>query len=212
MEEVEEAEPPSEHAGIIHDLDRLLCVYYGDKVANWLMDLVQGDDVLLVGCEDGYVISTLALAGHSVTALDFDPTHIRKVSKVLRGWQQIKIVQLEGRSFPFEPESFDTILVSLFAHHASNPARVFSEGARVLRPGGRLILADLYKHEETWMLDELHDVWLGFTEEEIQGWLEEAGLVDIKVHNTGEACSGPAFEEHDATVGILIMIASRAVD
>jgi ArsR family transcriptional regulator len=209
-EAIEEDEGPvSEHAGIISDLDRLLCIYYSDQVANDLMNLIEGQDVLLVGCEDGYVLSSLALAGHSVVALDFDIGHLRKCQKVLRGWQQIRFIRLEGRSFPFDDESFDTVLVSLFAHHATNPARVFEETARVLRPDGKMVLADLVKHEETWMMDNLHDVWLGFTSDEISTWMEDAGLEDIVTHTTGAKCSGPDFEEHGASVDILIMSAKR---
>jgi len=174
------------------------------------MGLVEGQDVLLVGCEDGYALSSLALAGHTVTALDFDPGHLRRCKKVLGSWQQITFVKLEGRSFPFDDASFDTVLISLFAHHATNPDRVFSECARVLRPGGKLVMADLVKHEETWMMDTLHDVWLGFTSDEVSGWMEAASLEDIVTHDIGATCSGPDFEEHGATVEILVMTAKRA--
>lgn len=207
--ETEDEGPVSEHAGIIHDLDRLLCIYYGERVANELMGLVEGEDVLLVGCEDGYALSSLALAGHRVTALDFDQGNLRRCKKVLRGWHEITYVQLEGRSFPFEDGSYDTVLLSLFAHHATNPSRVFEECARVLRPGGKLIMADLVKHEETWMMDTLHDVWLGFTSDEVTTWMEEASLNDIVVHEIGAKCSGPDFEEHGASVEILVMTATR---
>jgi len=205
--EEEEDTPTSEHAGLIHDLDRLMCVYYNEQVANDLMGLVEGMDVLLVGCEDGYALSSLALAGHNVTALDFDPGHLRKCKKVLRGWHQINFVQLEGRSFPFEDGSFDTVLLSLFVHHTTNPARVFTECARVLRPGGKVVMADLVKHEETWMMDTLHDVWLGFTYEEVTGWMDDSGLKAIEVHDAGAKCTGPDFEEHGASVEILIITA-----
>ncbi len=212
MEDEEEEAPTSEHAGLIHDLDRLLCIYYDDQVANDLMDLVEGMDVLLVGCEDGYVLSSLALAGHNVTALDFDPSHLRRCKKVLRGWHQIAYVQLEGRSFPFDDNSFDTVLLSLFVHHTTNPARVFTECGRVLRPGGKIVMADLVKHEETWMMDTLHDVWLGFTSEEVNVWMEDAALQAITLHDIGAKCTGPDFEEHGASVDILVMTALKGSD
>ncbi|MCK4969408.1 MAG: class I SAM-dependent methyltransferase [Thermoplasmata archaeon] len=187
----------------------MMCIYYNEQVANDLMDLVDGADVLLVGCEDGYALSSLALAGHNVTALDFNEGHIRRCKKVLRGWHQIAFVQLEGRAFPFDDGSFDTVLLSLFVHHATNPARVFTECARVLRPGGKIVMADLVKHEETWMMDALHDVWLGFTLEEVNRWMEEAALQAITVHDIGAVCTGPDFEEHGATVDILVMTALK---
>jgi len=203
------AEPPSEHAGIISDLDRLICVYYGHEVANDVVALVEGEDVLLLGCEDGYVLSTLALAGFRVTALDFDMGNLRKCQKILRGWEQIHFVPLEGRSFPFDDATFDTVLVSLFAHHANNPGRVFAETMRVLRPGGVLVLADLLKHEETWTMDELHDVWLGFTEEEVRAWLDDATYEDVEFHRTEQKCSGTVFKGHKALVELLIMTARK---
>ncbi len=207
--EEEEEVPTSEHAGIIQDLDRLLCVYYSEQVANDLMELVEGIDVLLVGCEDGYALSSLALAGHNVTALDFDPGHLRRCQKVLRGWQQIRFVKLEGNAFPFEAGSFDTVLVSLFVHHATNPARVFVECARVLRPGGKVVIADLVKHEETWMMDTLRDVWLGFTSDDVRGWMEDADLNGIVVHDIDAKCTGPDFDEHEASVDILVITAKK---
>ncbi len=186
-----------------------MCVYYGHEVANDIVALVEGEDVLLVGCEDGYVLSTLALAGYRVTTLDYDAGNLRKCQKVLRGWQQIRFVQLEGRSFPFEEAEFDTVVVSLFAHHANNPSRVFEEVSRVLRRGGIMILADLVKHEETWTMDELHDVWLGFTDDEIRNWLEGAGLSEVDVRGTEQRCSGTVFDGHNALVNVLVMTARK---
>ena len=70
-------------------------------------------------------------------------------------------------------------------------------------------MADLVKHEETWMMDTLHDVWLGFTSEEVNVWMEDAALQAIIVHDIGAKCTGPDFEEHGASVDILVMTAMK---
>ena len=59
--------------------------------------------------------------------------------------------------------SVDVALLSQALHHAEDPARALAEAARILVPGGRVLVLDLREHEEAWVRERLGDRWLGFT-------------------------------------------------
>nr|WP_092619767.1 metalloregulator ArsR/SmtB family transcription factor [Roseospirillum parvum] len=72
--------------------------------------------------------------------------------------------------------AFDLITLHQVLHYAERPAAVIAEAARVLAPGGRLLVVDFAAHD----VEELREVHnhrrLGFAEAEVPGWLAEAGL------------------------------------
>ena len=51
--------------------------------------------------------------------------------------------------------------------------------ARILRPGGTLVVVDLCAHSHEWLREEQGDVWLGFAKDEIVGHLGQAGLAGV---------------------------------
>ena len=67
-------------------------------------------------------------------------------------------------------------IINLVLHHLRNPRQGLLEARRILQTGGTLILADFLKHEQEMMRSRYGDHWLGFTTEEVQSWLGEAGL------------------------------------
>ncbi len=73
-------------------------------------------------------------------------------------------------------DSFDVVIVHQVLHYLDDGARALREAARVLRPQGRLLVIDFAPHELEFLRDEHAHRRLGFAEETVSQWLEQAGL------------------------------------
>jgi ubiquinone/menaquinone biosynthesis C-methylase UbiE len=70
-------------------------------------------------------------------------------------------------------------------HHATKPAVMLCEMARVVRPGGKVAVTDAVEHGYEWMRAEQADIWLGFSPEQVEGFFRQAGLVDYGYASLG---------------------------
>ena len=77
---------------------------------------------------------------------------------------------------PLSGESFDVVTVHQVLHYAEQPAEVIREAARVLRPGGRLVVVDFLAHQVEQLRAEHAHRWLGFEPDAVKDWCREAGL------------------------------------
>ncbi|MBM3525509.1 MAG: class I SAM-dependent methyltransferase, partial [Alphaproteobacteria bacterium] len=77
---------------------------------------------------------------------------------------------------PWPSPSFDAITIHQVLHFADDPGAAIAEAARVMRPGGKLVIVDFAPHQvEILRRDHAHRR-LGFTDSEVTTWLDEAGL------------------------------------
>ena len=99
--------------------------------------------VLDVATGGGHTGLFLASLGHQVTLADIAQPMLERAQKTAadRGLK-VAIQQHAAEEFPYENESFDLVTCRVAAHHFSSPERFISETARVLKPGGWLILID----------------------------------------------------------------------
>jgi ArsR family transcriptional regulator len=76
---------------------------------------------------------------------------------------------------PFADAAFDAVAMQMVLHYAEDPAAALAEAARVLRPGGLLLIADLAPHGEAALLEKHAHRWPGFDDAQLAGWLGAAG-------------------------------------
>ncbi|MGY6532268.1 ArsR/SmtB family transcription factor [Glycocaulis sp.] len=84
--------------------------------------------------------------------------------------------QADATALPLEPGAADLITVHQVLHYLDTPERAIAEWARVLAPGGLLLLADFETHGFEEFASEYHHAHLGFARAELKSWLEAAGL------------------------------------
>ena len=108
---------------------------------------------------------------------------------------------------PIEDEAVDYVFANMLLHHVEEPSRAVREMARVLRPGGVVVITDLDSHEFEFLTTEQHDRWKGFERESVSSRLRGAGLTNVAVESLGEDCCSKS-SKGDAEVTVSIFIAS----
>jgi ArsR family transcriptional regulator len=136
-----------------------------------------------VGTGTGILALELARLGLRVVAIDQSSRMLEaareKVAK--SGLQGIELRQGDAAALPLEDGSVDAAFAHVVLQYLPSPAEAVAEMARVVRPGGVVVVADFLPHEHEWMRHELGVVWLGFDPEEVRGWFEASHLVDFEL-------------------------------
>jgi ArsR family transcriptional regulator len=79
-------------------------------------------------------------------------------------------------SLPLASGCADTVIVHQVLHYAQQPAAAVAEAARLLAPGGRLLIVDFAPHEREELRDRDAHARLGFADDAVTGWMTSAGL------------------------------------
>jgi ArsR family transcriptional regulator len=138
-----------------------------------------GREVADTGAGEGALTLLLARFARTVTAVDHSPAMLREVRRQAKaaGLQaRVKTAEGDLEALPLRDGSQDAVFLSQALHHAARPAAAVAEAARVLRPGGQLLVLDLVRHDLEWVREKWADQWLGFEAAELEGWMKEAGL------------------------------------
>ncbi len=141
-----------------------------------LMELVELGDVLDVASGDGVLAELLARHARKVTCVDVSHTVIEAARKRLREYDNVDFHEGDMHDLPFPDKSFNQVFVMHALPYTKRPETVIQQAARVLRPGGKLILATLAHHRHEATVNAYDHVNLGFTEHEVQTLLEKSGL------------------------------------
>lgn len=129
-----------------------------------------------LGCGTGAVALSLAPFVKRVIAVDESTAMLSAARKRLHGIGNVDIRSGRLEALPLDDGEVDVALLFLVLHYVTDPARVISESARALRPGGRLLVLDMMPHDRQDLRQTMGHLWQGFDRATLGGWMEAAGL------------------------------------
>ena len=172
---------------------RLRSLHIDDsKIERHLAGLLQERPVealLDIGTGTGRILEVLA--PHYRRGTGIDQSHemlaLARANLARAGVGHAELRQGSMYALDLPDDSFDAVSLHQVLHYAEDPQAVLDEAARVLRPGGRLIVVDFAPHELVHLQREHAHRHLGFADRQIAGWLAAAGLVvGVPRHLPGE--------------------------
>ena len=149
-----------------------------------------------LGSGEGLLSELLARSAKKVIAVDNSEKMVafgaNKAKK--NGLKNLEFRLGDLENPPIEPHSVDLVILSQALHHAAEPAKAIQSAHKILRPGGRLLVLDLLKHNFERARELYGDRWLGFAESDLHKWFEAAGFKKIEISVVAREDQPPHFE------------------
>ena len=169
----------SEIAG---EWDRLRALHYPEAaIEQAILDQVKGqkfDRIVDLGTGTGRMLTLLAPLAAEAEGLDLSH-HMLTVARANLNRAEVRharVRQGDVTETPFDTNSADLVVVHQVLHYLEDPEAVLAEAARILKPGGRLLLVDFAPHDLEFLRESQGHRRLGIREEDMTEWADAAGL------------------------------------
>jgi ArsR family transcriptional regulator len=134
-----------------------------------------------LGCGTGQVSAAVAPFVSRVIAVDTSTAMLQAAKKRLHGIGNVELRRGELEALPIDAATLDAATLMLVLHHVPEPERAIGEVARVLKPGGRVLVVDMLSHDRESYRQQMGHVWLGFGEAQVEALLTGGGFADVRV-------------------------------
>ena len=145
----------------------------GEKPFQAMLDVGTGTGRLLE------LFSPLYLRGLGID-INRDMLAVARANLDLASVANAQVRQGDVYALPVERENFDLVTIHQVLHFLDDPLAAIREATRALRPGGRLLIVDFAPHRLEFLREEHAHLRLGFSDEQMLGWMKEAGLEPAK--------------------------------
>ena len=166
------------------------------SLAEALLRLMPPMTIADLGAGEGS--SALLLSQRAVRVMAVDSSarmiEVGREQAARYGIKNVEFRQGDMEDVPIGAGEVDLVFFSQSLHHALHPERALGEAARILAPGGRIVVLDLVKHRFEEAREMYADEWLGFSEAELESMLENAGFSNVETAVVDKDADAPQFQ------------------
>lgn len=167
-----------------------------EALAHALLGLLPPMVIADLGAGEGTLAQLLARTAKKVIAVDNSEKMVEFGAALARehGFQNLEYRLGDVEAPPVTKGSVDLVLFSQVLHHVPNPQRAMESAARILKPGGRIVILDLAAHSYDQARELYAHVWLGFSEIALHQMLKKAGFGKISSSIVSREQDAPHFQ------------------
>ena len=165
-----------------------------EALARGMTQLVETGDVLDIASGDGVLAELLASRARSIVCVDTSERVVAAARQRLKAYTNVDVRVGDMHALEARAASFDLVLLMHALTYSEQPAQVIAEAARVLRPGGRLLVATLARHAHRTVVEPFEHRNLGFTPDELREFARRSKLEVIACERLTRERRAPHFE------------------